>query len=98
MDCLQAYAGGGSGLTKGEHGNKPYGYFSFGSGARETAPSLRGLRASRGEASGPPADAETYILTVLLICRLKPGASEGQTSFASCSPAPGVAPGCPLRG
>ena len=24
MDCLQAYAGGGSGLTKGEHGNKPY--------------------------------------------------------------------------
>ena len=37
---------------------KLYGYFSFGSGARETAPSLRGLRASRGEASGPPANAE----------------------------------------
>ncbi len=33
--------------------------FSFGSDARETAPSLRGLRASRGEASGPPANAET---------------------------------------
>ena len=25
VDCLQAYAGDGSGLTKGEHGNKPYG-------------------------------------------------------------------------
>ena len=29
-------------------------------------------------------------------CRLIPGASEGKT--AGCSPAPGVAPGCPLRG
>ena len=34
-----------------------------------------------------------YFLNLLLICRLKPGASEGQTSFASCSPSPGVAPG-----
>ena len=25
VDCLQAYAGGGSGLTKGEYCNKPYG-------------------------------------------------------------------------
>ncbi len=48
-----------------------YGYFSFGSGARERPHrAARELRASRGEASGPPADAETYILTVQLFIRV----------------------------
>ena len=58
-----------------------------------------GTEPPEGEASGPPANAETYTLTVLLICRLKPGASEGKTELRECcSPSPGGAPGWPLCG
>ena len=63
-----------------------YGYFSFGSGARERPHrAARELRASRGEASGPPADAETYILTVQLFIRV------------AGSPEPPPAQGCNTR-
>ena len=67
---------------------KPYSYFSFGSDVRETAPSVRGLRASRGEASGPPANAETYVLTVgLMYCLSPTGVCFSSSARAAEAPA-----------
>ena len=59
---LQAAARSGSDLTKGERCNKLYSYFSFGADARErsqrSAHKATNCASPKGEASGPPADAE----------------------------------------
>ena len=77
------------------HGSQPAGNATI---AR--AIDFAGLRGARLRPARPKGRKECPChLTVLLICRLKPGASEGKTELRECcSPAPGVAPGWPLRG
>ena len=68
---LQAAARAGSGLTKGEPYIKPYDYFSFGSDAREVSGNYSPARVPsgtgppEGEASGPPANAETCFISTV---------------------------------